>query len=117
MRALLAASVLTAALVAGCSSDEQAASPTPLPTLDGESPVVATGAAGVEPFVEPACATPGRAQPSPAVTRAAQRIADLGEKRYPGGYAGVIPCLTSGRVVVYRVPSARRNWLPADGTR
>ena len=106
MRALWAAPVLTAALLAGCGGDEEAASPTPLPSLDGDSPVVATGAAGVAPFVEPTCATSRRAQPNPRVTEAAAQIAKLGEKRYPGGYAGVIPCLSSGRVVVYRVPAA-----------
>ena len=37
------------------------------------------------------------------MTSAAQQIAQLGEKRYPGRYAGVIPCPASGRVVVYRV--------------
>lgn len=106
MQALWVASVLTAALMAGCGGDEQAAAPTPVPALDGDSPVVATGAAGVAPFVEPTCATSRRIQANPRVTEAAEQIAQLGEKRYPGGYAGVIPCLSSGRVVVYRVPSA-----------
>ena len=112
MRALLAgpaltAALLAAALLAGCGSDEpQAASPTPVPTLGGGSPVVATGAAGVSPFVEPECATSRQSRANPGVTRAAEQIAELGEKRYPGGYAGVIPCPSSGRVVVYRVPSA-----------
>lgn len=106
MRALWVAPVLTAALLAGCGGDEEAAGPTPVPALDGDSPVVATGTAGVAPFVEPTCATSRRVQANPRVTEAAEQIARLGEKRFPGGYAGVIPCLSSGRVVVYRLPSA-----------
>lgn len=112
-RAVLAVSVLTVALLTACGGDEQAASPTPLPALDGESPVVATGAAGVSPFVEPTCALTRRAQANERATRAAEQIAKLGEKRYPGAYAGVIPCPASGRVVVYRVPSAGNDFMRA----
>jgi hypothetical protein len=75
--------------------------------------VVAIGKAGVQPFVEPDCPTPRTVKANPGVTRAAEQIAKLGEKRYGGGYAGVLPCLTSGRVVIYRVPTAGSEFLQA----
>jgi predicted nucleic acid-binding Zn-ribbon protein len=113
VRALLSATVAAAALLAGCGGEEEAAAPTPVPALDGESPVVATGAAGVTPFVEPACALTRRAEANERATRAAEQIAKLGEKRYAGTYAGVIPCPASGRVVVYRVPSVGNDFMRA----
>lgn len=104
----------TALLVlGGCGGDGSTAGPTPEPTLSGESPVVATGSAGVKPFVEPACPTPRTVRAAPGLTRAVERIAKLGEKRYPGGYAGVIPCVPGGRAVVYRVPSAGADFMRA----
>ncbi|HUR73321.1 MAG TPA: hypothetical protein VMZ00_03550 [Sporichthya sp.] len=110
---LLTGSLLTAGLLTGCGDHEQAAPPSPVPTLNGASPVVAIGQAGVTPFVEPDCPTPRRARANPGVTSAAEQIAQLGEKRYGAGYAGVLPCLSSGRVVVYRVPSAGPVFLRA----
>lgn len=103
--ALLLALPVLAGGLAGCGDGEDVAAPTPVPTLDGESPVVATGKAGVEPFVEPPCPTPRRVRTDTGATDAALAIAKLGEKRYRSVYAGVLPCVSSGRVVVYKLPT------------
>ncbi|WP_019874623.1 hypothetical protein [Sporichthya polymorpha] len=104
----LAPVVLVAVLVGGlaaCGGDgDEVAAPTPLATLDGESPVVAIGQAGVKPFVEPTCPTPRRVRTDSDVTKAAAEIAQIGEKRYRKVYAGVVPCVPAGRVVVYKLP-------------
>jgi hypothetical protein len=110
---LLAACLLAPGLLSGCGSAADTAQPTPVATLNGDSPVVAIGQAGVKPFVEPACPISRGLKADPGVTRAAEQITALGEKRYAGGYAGVIPCLSSGRVVVYRVRSAGTEFLRA----
>lgn len=109
----LAACLVVAGLLTGCGDDEATAVPTPAPTLSGESPVVAIGEAGVRPFVEPACPTPRTPKAAPGLTRAVEQITKLGEKRYGGGYAGAIPCVPAGRVVVYRVPSAGTDFMRA----
>ncbi|MBA3743863.1 hypothetical protein [Sporichthya sp.] len=105
--------LLAAGLLSGCGEDGSTAAPTPAPTLSGESPVVATGQAGVKPFVEPTCPTPRTPKVAPGLTRAVEQITKLGEKRYGGGYAGAIPCVPAGRVVVYRVPSAGTDFMRA----
>ncbi len=105
MCALLLALPVLAGVSAGCGDGEDVAAPTPVPTLDGESPVVATGQAGVTPFVEPLCPTPRRVRTDTGATQAALDIAKVGEKRFRNVYAGVLPCISSGRVIVYKAPT------------
>jgi len=109
---LLAASVLLAACGDG---GESAATPSAAPTLSGANPVVAVGTAGVQPWVDPPCPAPKKVEDrsDPAVTRAAEAITSLGEKRYAGSYAGVVPCIPAGRLVVYRLPRANSAFSAA----
>jgi hypothetical protein len=114
LRVSLAVPVLALTLAACGHHDESAAEPTPVAALNGANPVVAVGSQGVKPFVEPPCPAPRRFadRSDPAVTRAADQIRTLGEKHYASGYAGLIPCVTTGRIVVYRLPSTRPSFAP-----
>jgi hypothetical protein len=108
-RALLLGASALALVLTGCGGGEDAeAGPTAAPTLSGQNPVVATGKAGVKPWVDPPCPAPKKVgdRSDPAVTKAAGEISTLGEKRYAGSYAGLVPCIPAGRIVVYRLPRA-----------
>jgi hypothetical protein len=105
--------------IAGCGDGGSTATgPSAAPTLSGANPVVAVGTAGVKPFVDPPCPAPRTIadRSDPAVTRAADQITELGEKRYAGSYAGVVPCIPAGRIVVYRLPRANSAFARAAGT-
>jgi len=113
--ALLAAPALALVLSACGDGDESASAPSAAPTLSGGNPVVATGTAGVKPWIDPPCPAPRKVtdRADPAVTRAAEQITKLGEKHYANGYAGLVPCLTAGRIVVFRLPDTKSQFAQA----
>jgi hypothetical protein len=115
-RAPLIAAPALALLLAACGGGEDAeAGPSAAPTLSGANPVVAIGTAGVKPWADPPCPAPRTVadRSDPAVTRAADQITKLGEKHYAAGYAGVVPCVPAGRLVVFRLPSTKSAFTAA----
>lgn len=112
MRAGIAVLALTL-LVAGCGgADEPSAAATTAPSPGA----FVAGEAGVKPFVDPPCRAPRTAaeRDAPGVAKAAAELRKLGDKkRFASRYAGLVPCVPTERIVVFRVPIPGKDFTTA----